>query len=114
VTAAARRRSAVWATGDAASELRQAEFELDAIDLEVAGLRRIRVERSRALLRDLGFDFHAYRPLSLPRPIQQRCSSHPPDDLLAERALIVSAQRGGRRDPRYLSHDVGGVVTGVR
>ena len=72
MTRAARIRREVWATGDAASELRQAEFDLDRIDLEVAGLRTIRVARSRDVLHDLGFDVDDYTPLPLPRPIQQR------------------------------------------
>ena len=99
MTRAARIRREVWATGDAASELRQAEFDLDRIDLEVAGLRTIRVARSRDVLHDLGFDVDDYTPLPLPRPTQQRSTAHPDEFQLAQ---AIAQRRVAAHDSRAI------------
>lgn len=95
-------RPEVWAAGDAASELRQVEAELDAIDLEVAGLRRIRSAQIRDLLGDLGFDGADRYPLTpLPRAIEQRSTSHPDESQLGQAILQQRVAAQGRRTIRW-------------
>jgi hypothetical protein len=98
VNAPIRMRPEVWATGDAASELRQVEFDLDRLDSWIAAERRVQVTRTRALLSDLGFDVSGYDLPPYPHPLQQRTRSHPDEFQLAQAIVQRRVAARGKRD----------------
>jgi hypothetical protein len=88
------RRDPLDPTG--ASERRRVEWDLDQFDLEIAGLRRLEVERSRETLRRLGFDVSGYTPPALPHRLEQRSRHHAAE----EAAEILRWQKARGANPR--------------
>lgn len=68
------------ARADLVSLIRQRDFELDCLDLEIVGLRRLAVEQTRERLGRLGYDVKGYRPVPLPHPSETRSARHPSYD----------------------------------
>jgi hypothetical protein len=54
------RSTETMATAPTEKQLRQAEYELELLDSQIAAERRVDVARTREVLRDLGFDVSGY------------------------------------------------------
>lgn len=87
-------RNKLWYwLNDKDGKVAELDIELDCLDIEIAGLRRIQYEETKAKLERLGLDTTNYRPSPLPLRGEQRCINHFIDGDDIEALVIAASER---------------------